>query len=300
VLRSLTPEAWDFILAQVPLALLAPYGADAVVGPRIAHLVSAPSSPGARLVIRCLGPFEVIRAGHSLGHDDWQRAAPRRLLQYLLLQDRPLHREEVTEALWPGGEPRDGANQLRVALTHLRRVLEPTRQAREPSSLLLTSGPTVAIARDRVDLDLDRFRRDVARASASEGPARLAALTEAVRLYRGPLFTDDPFEEWVQAYRDRLGRQYLEALSLLAELEETQGRHQAAVPHWLAAIEADPSAEHAYRGLIRCYLALGRAADALRAFESCQKALADLGAALSSETVALRRSIPSLGQETPR
>jgi len=299
-LLSLTGEGWEFLLAQASPTLLAPFGADPMVGPRIAPMVSARSSQEGRMVIRCLGGFEMIRAGHSLRHDVWQRAAPRRLLQYLLLQDRPVHREEVMEILWPESERRHGANQLRVALTHLRRVLEPARQAREPSSLLLTSGQTIAIARDRFDLDLDRFRRGLARASTLEGPARRAALTEAVSLYRGPLFADDPFEEWVQAYRDRLARQHVEALSLLAELEEVEGRHQAALPHWLEAIEADSAAEQAYRGLIRCYLALGRASDALRAFESCQTALADLGASLSPETVALRRSIPSPKQETPR
>ena len=72
------------------------------------------------------------------------------------------------------------------------------------------------------------------------------------------------------------------------------------MPHWSAAIEADPSAEHAYRGLIRCYLALGRTADALRAFESCQKALADLGAVPSPETVALHRQIPRPNHEITR
>lgn len=300
VLRSLTAEAWDFLLAQAQPALLASYKTDHVVGPRIAHALSAPSLQEARIVLHCLGPFEVIRAGYSLGQDTWQRAAPRRLLQYLLLQDRPVHREEVTETLWPGLEPRHGANQLRVALTYLRRVLEPTRQAREPSSLLVTAGSTIAIARDRLDLDLDRFRRALARATAAEGPARRAALTEAIRLYRGPLFADDPFEEWVQVHRDMLERQYVETLTSLAEIDELEGRHQAAVPRWLAAIKADPAAEHAYRGLIRCYVALGRMPDALQAFESCRKALADLGVVPSPETVSLRGMISTPDQESRR
>jgi ATP/maltotriose-dependent transcriptional regulator MalT/DNA-binding SARP family transcriptional activator len=299
-MHSLTAEGWDFILANAPAALLASFSADAMVRSRIARLMPPPSSQETRIVIRCLGPFEVVRGGHLVGPDAWPRAAPRKLLQYLVLQDRPVHREEITETLWPGVEPRHSANQLRVALSYLRRILEPDRRAREPSSLLLTSGPTIRMAQERLDLDLDRFRRALARASAAEGPASRAALSEAVEIYRGPLFADDPFEEWVQAHRDRLARQYLEVLRLLAEHEETHGRHQAALPHWLAAIEIDPAAEQAYRGLIRCYLALGRAPDALRAFESCHKAMADLGAVPSPETIALRRLIPSPTQETPR
>jgi len=299
MLRSLTTEAWEFLLAQAPPDLFTPFVADPEVGPRISHLASA-SSQEPRIAINCLGSFELIRSGLLLGQSTWQRAAPRRLLQYLLLQNRPVHREEIIDVLWPDLEPHHGANQLRVALTHLRRMLEPERRARKPSSLLLTSGSTIAIARDRLDLDLDRFHRGLAQTSSSESPTRRDALVEAIGLYRGPLFADDPFEEWVQVVRNKVAQQYVEALGLLAEIEENEGRHQAAVPRWLTAIEADPAAEHAYRGLIRCYLALGRVPDALRAFESCRQALADLGAEPSSETLALRRSIPSPTQETRR
>lgn len=300
VLRALTTQAWEFLLAQAPSALLAPYKEDTVVGQHIRSQMAAPSTRESRITIRCLGAFEVIREGHPLGSDAWPRTAPRRLLQYLLLQDRPVHREEVMEALWPGVEPRHGANQLRVALTHLRRVLEPQRHAREPSSILHTSGSTIAVARDRLDLDLDRFRRALVRASASQDALRRDALAEAISLYRGPLLADDPFEDWVRQHRDRLGRQYVEALTLLAEADEHEGRHEHALTRWSAAIEADSATEHAYRGLIRCYLALGRTPDALRAFGLCRQALADLGTVPSPETLALGEQIPGLDQETRR
>lgn len=115
-------------VTQAPHRLLAPYRTDPHVGPRIAAALGAPSPEvPARVVIRCLGPFQVIRAGRAIGPEDWERAAPRRLLQYLLLQDRPVHREEIVEALWPDHDPRHAANHLRVALSRLRRVLEPER-----------------------------------------------------------------------------------------------------------------------------------------------------------------------------
>ena len=299
VLRNLTADGWEFLLAQVPPALLAPYRTDPLLGAQI-PLPAASRPEPTRLAIRCLGPFAVIRAAHTLDQTAWPRASPRKLLQYLLLQDRPVHREEIIEALWPDVEPRHGANQLRVALTHLRHVLEPERPARQPSPLLLTSGSTLAIARDRLDVDLDRFRRALARASAADDEAKSEALAEAVALYRGPLFADNPFEEWAQPPRDRLARQYLEALSTLAEADERDGRHEPALSRWLAVVETDPSAEHAYRGLIRCYLALGRGPDALRVFTECARSLADLGAAPSPETLALRDLIPGLNREAPR
>lgn|GEM_PF-6502124 len=55
---------------------------------------------------------------------------------------------------------------------------------------------------------------------------------------------------------------------------------------------ADPYAEQAYRGMMRCYLALGRSADALRTFAACRQALTGIDAAPSPETVAVRALIP--------
>ncbi len=247
-LRTLTDDGWDFLLAQAPPRLLGPYRADAHVGARIVQAleVPAPAVP-ARVVVRCLGPFQLIRGGRVLGPEAWGRAAPRRLLQYLLLQDRPVHREEIIEALWPD--------------------------------------------------HLDHFRRALARASSSRGDARRAALAEAVGVYTGDLFADNPFEEWVQRHRDRLGHQYVEALTLLAEAEEAAGEHQAALARWQDVTDRDPGAEHAYRGLMRSYLALGRGADALRAFEACRRALADLGAVPSLETITLRDRISQTGTD---
>lgn len=284
-LRGLTPEGWQFLLASASPQILAPYRDDPAIRARAARR-AGPQMP--RLTVRCLGPFTVIRDGIPLGQDDWPRAAPRRLLQYLLVQDRPVHREEAIEHLWPGAEPQRGANQLRVALAHLRRVLEPERTARAPSQLVLSSASTLAVARDRLDVDLDRFRAALAKGTSGPAAERARALVEAVSLYRGPLFADDPYEEWAHVHRERLARQFIEALRLLAEDEEHQGRHESALARWQAAVEADPYAEQAYRGLMRCYLALGRSADALRAFAACRQALTGIDAAPSPETLALR------------
>jgi DNA-binding SARP family transcriptional activator len=249
-------------------------------------------------VVRCFGSFQVIREGQVIGPDAWRRAAPRRLLQFLLLRDRPVHREEIVEALWPDQDPRHAANRLRVALSQLRRILEPDLAPRRPSAMVVASGVTIHLARDRFDIDLDHFRHALARASSSQGDARRAALTEAVRWYAEDVFAEDPFEEWVQRDRDRLSRQHLEALTLLAEAEEAAGQHQAALVRWQEIADRDPGAEHAHRGLIRSCLALGRNADALRAFEACRRALEDLGTVPSTETLTLRERIPQAEPDT--
>ncbi|MDR7481422.1 MAG: BTAD domain-containing putative transcriptional regulator [Armatimonadota bacterium] len=93
--------------------------------------------------------------------------------------------------------------------------------------------------------------------------------------------------EWLAAPRARLQHRYADALAALAEMDEAAGRWELALSRWQALAEGEPHAEHACRRLVRCYLALGRPADADRARERCRGALAELGVAASSETLAL-------------
>ncbi|HEY3247877.1 MAG TPA: BTAD domain-containing putative transcriptional regulator [bacterium] len=292
VLHGLREETWQFLFAQVPPALLSPFVTDPIVGPRIQRMLdTAPLPAPPRIVVRCLGQFEVMLDNRKLGPTAWKRAAPRRLFQFLLLQDRPVHREEISEALWPNQEPRHAANQLRVALSQLRRTLEPALIANKPSAVVLTTGPMVVLARDRLDIDLDRLRASLAKAADSSGPARRAALEEAAALYAGDLFADHPFEEWAELDRERLRTRCIGALAALAEIDESAGDHESAIRRWHTVVDYDPGAEQAYRGLMRSYRSLGRMAEALRAFEGCRQALADLGALPSPETLALRHSL---------
>lgn len=292
VLRALRDEEWGFVAAHGDVSLLASYQEDAVVGERVGRVLAAmPERPPVVLGLRCLGRFELRRDESSVPASAWPRTAPRRLLQFLVLQDRPVHREEVMEALWPGLSPRQAANHLRVALSRLRRVLEPELSAHRPSSFVLTAGATVALARERFDSDVDRFLSAVRRAQTSAESARLAALQEAIREYSGDLVTDDPYEDWGLRARERLARYYMDALAALAEAEERESRWDAAAAHWTAVLDREREAEHAFRGLMRSYLALGRTADALTAYARCRAALAELGATPSPETRELHERI---------
>ena len=54
---------------------------------------------------------------------------------------------------------------------------------------------------------------------------------------------------------------------------ERAGELEQALILYEAALSQDPLAEHLYQGAIRCHLAAGRAADALRAYRRCREQL---------------------------
>lgn len=294
-LGALSDEQWRSVAAEAGAERLSIFDGDAELGGRIARaLQELPSGPPALYTLQCLGRFAVMRGDVDLRAHAWPRGSARRLLQYLAAQTRPAHREQVMEALWPEMPARAAANQLRVALSHLRHILEPSLPRRRPSSVVITHGSSLALNTQRVATDLERFRTALRRAERTQGEERRAALQEAVDAYAGDLFEESPYEEWAVEERGRLARQYHEALGALAEAEQTFGRLDLAAAWWQRLLTRDPGAEHACRGLAECFLRLGRTADAVRVFDACFAALAELGAEPSPETLRLRESIPAL------
>ncbi len=96
---------------------------------RVDGLLARPSAAASRacaegpaLEVRCLGPTRLTAGGAVI-------APPRRsrlVFQYLIAhRRRPVPRDVLLEAFWPGSSPRAARNSLNVAITLLRRAFRP-------------------------------------------------------------------------------------------------------------------------------------------------------------------------------
>ncbi len=94
-----------------------------------------------------------------------------------------------------GEEPREtAAGLLQVYVSRLRKGLEPDRERRQQTGIIVTKAPGYLVRVERDELDLERFER-----LAEEGRAallaaiprqRASALVEALALWRGPALAD--------------------------------------------------------------------------------------------------------------
>jgi len=91
--------------------------------------------------------------------------------------------------------------------------------------------------------------------------------------YPGPLFGSDPVQPWWAAARERLHQRFLRRTAERGRAFESRGGHDAALALYEAGLVQDPLAEELYQGAIRCHLACGRSADALRVFRRCRDQL---------------------------
>jgi DNA-binding SARP family transcriptional activator len=247
-----------------------------------------------------LGPLELRRLGpdgserpEDAGDADLRRERVRTLLAFLV-GHRTTTRADVTAALWPDLDERAAANNLRVTLNYLLRVLEPGRPAGEPSYLVRMDGQRIRlVAGDELRIDVDLFDRHIeaaARAEADGAPS--LALTHhlgAVDLYRGPLHVDVPDAEWIDLDREHYRTRFVRAAVRAGQLLLGHGDLDHAEATARRAIDVDRWAEEAYAVLAATALARGDRSAAQRHLDRALTALAELGLDPSPATHQLRR-----------
>ena len=221
-----------------------------------------------------LGPLEVIEGGRKLPLGGTKQRA---LLALLLLHgNEVVSSDRLVEALWGETGSEDGAKALSVAVSRLRKVLEPQRPKGEAPQLLLTRPPGYELRLGADQLDLHRFERLVADGRAAGDPATTSAkLRDALALWRGAPLADLAYESFAQADIARLEESRLVALELRIEADLAMGR----VDEVVAELEG-LTAEHPLRERLRAQqmLALyrsGRQAEALDSYRAARDTLVE-------------------------
>ena len=207
----------------------------------------------------------------------------RLLLTYLVLnRHRPVHRDELVQALWSDDLPARADAALRALISKLRRLL-PADTLHGRSDLRLVLGPDAF-----VDLEVAReaiHRAESAIARELWGPAWGAS--------QGPLFTarrgfapgyDAP---WIEEVRRELDVLYLRSLECYARACLGVGGTEltSAERAGRELIRLAPYRESGYRDLMRSLAAVGNQAEALRIYEQLRVYLREeLGVTPSAET----------------
>ncbi|WP_437092872.1 AfsR/SARP family transcriptional regulator [Streptomyces longwoodensis] len=209
----------------------------------------------------------------------------RALLTALALQPgRTVTPETLIDEIWTDAPPQDAHAALQALVGRLRRTVGRDGVASEPGGYRLTA------TEDDVDLFVfERLVREGTRA-LRDGDAHTAAraLDDALALWRGPALADLP-DRTPAARPDALR---LEATRARAEADLLLGRAHEAVPRLTELTAAHPYDEPLHALLIRALRDTGRGADALAAYESARRALAEgLGADPGRELRALHAEV---------
>ena len=253
---------------------------------------------------RVLGPLEVAdEQGRSL---PLTGAGLRRLLAVLVLRaNESVSTDQLADALWGDRPPAGVRNALQVQVSKLRRALSSDGER----LALRTTGDGYVLDVPADAVDIDRFAALVAqgRAHATAGRTAegVAALADALALWRGEALADFAFDEFAQPARLRLHEERLVCREERIELELALGRGPELVAELEELADGHPLRERLCRQLMTALYRAGRQADALRAYQRTRAVLIDeIGVEPGPDLAAMEHRVlahdPSLAGRDPR
>jgi len=237
-----------------------------------------------RLVIRALGPAQVILNGKVITISDWQTRETRDLF-FFFLHSKPITKEKLAAVFWPDISPERLRMRFKTSLYRLRHAVG--------QNTILFEGDCYRFNHDiDYEYDLETFDDLIEQATQAKTPAENATLLQAaVDLVKGQYLADIDWE-WAEQERSHLEMQYHFALIRLADLYVDTSQAGRAIKICQIALENDRLMEEAYRISMRAYALMGDKAAVAHAYQTCRETLSnELGIKPSKETEILYKQL---------
>ncbi|MGC0312590.1 AfsR/SARP family transcriptional regulator [Kitasatospora acidiphila] len=228
------------------------------------------------LRFQVLGPVQAWRDEQSLALGSPQQQAV--LSALLLHRGRPVTTQELVDGLWGDRPPPQAVAALRTYISRLRTVIEPGREARTPSRLLVSVRDGYALHIPDESLDLTVFDSLLSEAAVGRQDGSLEKahqlLNSAVALWSG-----QPLAGLPGPYADAQ-RQSLVELQIAAREERCSVALEIGLHSEIVSELNRLSSEHPLRERLRELLMLalyrsGRQAEALNVYSATRKLLID-------------------------
>jgi predicted ATPase/DNA-binding SARP family transcriptional activator len=213
--------------------------------------------------IELLGGLRLLQGGRVMTRFRTQKTAA--LLAYLAYYSERSHpREMLIELLWPEVDPKAGRDSLNMALSSLRRQLEPPGV---PAGAVLRGDRFfVQMDPNSITTDVAMFEAALQKAEAADSIGeRTRHLADAIALYRSQLLPGY-YEEWILPEQERLAALFFRAAHRLTMLLQEAGESDRALDYARRAVRIDPLREEAREDLMRLLAAMGQPAAALHQY----------------------------------
>lgn len=247
-----------------------------------------PSSEAAKLPairVRALGTLEVQVGERQVLNVEWESEKAREMFLLLVMEHRPLTRDEVVAYLWPETGGSKASSLFHSTLHRLRRALYKEVVKEDGGRYRIS--PEVSVTSD-----VDEFRAGVDRQEDT------TELREALSLYAGP-FAPSLESDWADTLRATLEETFLQAAQRLAELSTTFGDNVTAVRTCERILDIDPFNETACLLLMRAHANSGDVESALRSFKRFSETLElELGELPGSSLMELHKELEVSGRRT--
>jgi len=210
-----------------------------------------------RIKIYTLGRFSLLLNNQNI--DTGSR--PFDILKFLLAYGgRDVHVEKIMDALWPEAEGDQAQASFKTTLHRLRKLLGETDALNLKNHRLSLNDEYVWVDSWAMSSIFTEFEHI--------DPIHTSELANKLLQYYRGHFLEDETASWTIYQREGLRSQFVRCISNYAKLLEAIDV-DTAIKCYQRLLEIDPLIEIAYQGLIRCYLAQNRQAEAHSVYQQC-------------------------------
>lgn len=217
------------------------------------------------LNIQLLGPLSIYVNGIKT---KIKRKSSLRLLLLLTTGGRRRwSSDELIGLLFPDATEEAAANQLYVALSVLRKILEPNLVKGRQSTFIPYDGSHYYFKFEKADIDLEHLKQ-LLNNSYSSGH-----LLQAHSLYKGDLLNEYIYEEWLNDKREAIRNQYLSTLNQWLEECMKSEKLSDAAKILETMIGLDPYEEKYYLKFVNILIEIGEMGKARKIADKAIKIL---------------------------
>ncbi len=152
--------------------------------------------------------------------------------------------------LWPDND--DPGSKLSVALSHLKRVLDPDKEY-DPSYFVIADRTSIRLDVGNTSIDVVEFREAAAESLAAyeaKDPGAVEMLEAAAAMHTGDFLADDLYEDWAADARGEVEVLGSDVVRVLAFALAKSSDPQRAVAWFARLLTYDPHDEPTYEALI--------------------------------------------------
>ncbi|WP_182899327.1 BTAD domain-containing putative transcriptional regulator [Microbispora sp. H10830] len=221
------------------------------------------------MLLRILGPIEIRQNGEAV-----RLTAPKTcalLAALVTCPNEPVVLDGLVDAVWPSDPPPSAADNLRVYVAQLRRVLGD-------GARIASVNRGYALNLDSDELDARRFEdllAEARRRRTGDLRSAAAAYRDALALWRGPVFGGADLSGRAHEYAVRLEEERAAAVEERIDVELALGRHSPLIGELRGLVAAHPLRERLHGQLMLALYRSGRQAEALEAYRNARRVLVE-------------------------
>ncbi len=179
------------------------------------------------LSVSLLGKFELYRGDKKISLSSWKSSNALMIFKYLAAnrQQGYIHKDVLIELLWPEQDPARTTGRFNMAMSSLRKTLEPDILPKAASLYIDRKKDRYRLFDDnRINIDVETFSMLYLKAKKSNIKESLPLYFEVLGLYKGEFLEEDRYEEWCIEKKDIMYANHIKTLkSIILIFEEKKG-----------------------------------------------------------------------------